>query len=61
MTPDTADGHCTPAQLMRIAEVAMKYNVPAIRFAAQDGIDLVGLPRDDLARIWNELYLAPAE
>ena len=24
MRPDTADGHCTPAQLLRIAEVAVK-------------------------------------
>ena len=61
MTPDTADGHCTPAQLMRIAEVAMKYNVPSVKLFGQDRIDLVGVARDDLPKIWSELYLTAAE
>ena len=61
LVPDTADGHCTPAQLLRIAEVAVKYNVPGVRLMAHDRIDLVGVPKDDLARIWDELYLAAAE
>ncbi len=61
MMPDTADGHCTPAQLLRIAEVAVKYNVPSVKLMGHDRIDLVGLPKDDLARIWSELYLTAAE
>ena len=61
MMPDTEDGHCTPAQLLRIAEVAVKYKVPSVKLMGHDRIDLVGLPKDDLARIWNELYLTAAE
>ena len=61
MTPDTADGHCTPAQLLRIAEVAVKYNVPSVKLFGQDRIDLVGVARDDLPKIWSELYLTAAE
>ena len=61
MTADGANGHCTPAQMMRIAEVAMKYNVPSIKLFGQDRIDLVGVAPDDLSKIWNELYLTAAE
>ena len=61
MTSDTADGHCTPAQLMRIAEVALKYNVPSVKLFGQDRVDLVGVARDDLPKIWSELYLTAAE
>ena len=61
MTADTADGHCTPAQMMRIAEVAMKYNVSSVKLFGQDRVDLVGVARDDLAKIWGELYLTAAE
>ena len=46
---------------MRIAEVALKYNVPSIKLFGQDRIDLVGVARDDLPRIWSELYLTAAE
>ncbi len=61
MTADSADGHCTPAQLKRIAEVALKYNVPSVKLSGQDRIDLVGVARDDLPKIWSELYLTAAE
>ena len=61
MRPDTEDGHCTPAQLMRIAEVAMRYKVPSVRLMGHDRIDLVGLVKDDVARLWSELYLTAAD
>ncbi|WP_237477503.1 FAD-dependent oxidoreductase [Lichenibacterium dinghuense] len=61
MMPDTEDGHCTPAQLLRIAEVAVRYNVPAVKLVGHDRIDLVGLPRDEAAKVWNELYMTAAE
>ena len=61
MTADATDGHCTPAQMMRIAEVAMKYNVSSIKLFGQDRIDLVGVARDDLPKIWSEFYLTAAE
>ena len=61
MVPDTADGHCTPAQLLRIAQVAVKYNVPSVKLMGHDRIDFVGLPQDDVARVWSELYLTAAE
>ena len=61
MRPDTADGHCTPAQLLRIAEVAVKYKVPGVRLMAHDRIDLVGMARDDIAKVWCELYQRAAD
>ena len=52
-----SDGeHCTPAQLLRIAEVAMRFNVPSVRLAGADRVDLVGVAQQDRERIWSELH-----
>ncbi len=61
MTPQTEDGACTPAQLLRIAEVAVKYKVSSVKLMGRDRIDLVGIPEADRAKVWSELTLTAAE
>src|SRR5450631_3937430 len=53
--PEIAGGVCTPAELMRIAEVAVKYNVPLVKVTGGQRIDLVGVPKHDLPGIWRDL------
>src|SRR6266446_4975068 len=48
-------GVCTPAELMRIADAAVKYNVPLVKVTGGQRIDLVGIKKDDLPGIWNDL------
>jgi nitrite reductase (NADH) large subunit len=44
-----------PADLIRIGEVARKYNVPLVKLTGGQRIDLVGVAKDDLPKIWSEL------
>ena len=53
--PEIPGGVCTPAELMRIAEVALKYNVPLVKVTGGQRIDLVGVPKHDLPGIWRDL------
>jgi nitrite reductase (NADH) large subunit len=48
-------GICTPAQLKRIAEVAVKYDVPLVKLTGGQRIDLVCVPKDDLPHVWRDL------
>jgi NAD(P)H-nitrite reductase large subunit len=60
LRPVRADGHCTPAQLMRIAEVANEYDVP-VKFLGADRIEFVGLPSEAVLRLRGELFASAAE
>ena len=40
---------------MRIAEVAVKYNVPMVKFTGGQRIDLLGIKKEDLPDVWKEL------
>jgi nitrite reductase (NADH) large subunit len=53
--PEMPGGVCTPDELMRIAEVAVKYNVPLVKLTGGQRIDLVGIPKDQLPAVWSEL------
>jgi nitrite reductase (NADH) large subunit len=53
--PEMAGGICTPAQLMKIAEVAVKYDVPLVKLTGGQRIDLVGVPKDKLPAMWADL------
>jgi nitrite reductase (NADH) large subunit len=53
--PEIPGGVCTPAELMRIAEVALKYNVPLVKLTGGQRIDLVGIAKDDLPAVWSDL------
>jgi nitrite reductase (NADH) large subunit len=50
-----AGGVCTPAELQRIAEVAVRYNVPLVKVTGGQRIDLVGVPKDQLPDVWRDL------
>ncbi|MEO5958035.1 MAG: NAD(P)/FAD-dependent oxidoreductase, partial [Opitutaceae bacterium] len=43
------------AELRRIADVAVKYNVPLVKFTGGQRIDLLGVKKDDLPKMWKDL------
>jgi nitrite reductase (NADH) large subunit len=53
--PEMPGGVCTPAELMRIAEVAVKFNVPLVKLTGGQRIDLVGIPKEQLPAVWKDL------
>jgi len=55
VVPEMAGGVCTPAELMRIAQVAVKYNVPLVKLTGGQRIDLVGVAKADLPGVWQDL------
>ncbi len=55
VVPEMAGGVCTPAELMRIAQVAVKYNVPLVKMTGGQRIDLVGIAKADLPGVWQDL------
>ena len=55
VVPEMAGGICTPAELMRIAEAAVKYNVPLVKMTGGQRIDLVGVKKEDLPGIWRDI------
>ena len=48
-------GNTTPAELRRIADVADKYKVPAVHVTGGQRIDLLGIKKEDLPKIWADL------
>jgi nitrite reductase (NADH) large subunit len=46
---------CTADELKRIADVAVKYAVPLVKLTGGQRIDLVGIPKDQLPHVWNDL------
>jgi nitrite reductase (NADH) large subunit len=55
VVPEMPGGVCSPAELMRIAEVAVKYAVPLVKLTGGQRIDLVGVRKDDLPGMWQDL------
>jgi nitrite reductase (NADH) large subunit len=53
--PEMPGGVCTPDELKRIAEVAVKYDVPLVKLTGGQRIDLVGIPKEKLPAVWNDL------
>src|SRR6202008_4433622 len=54
VVPRIYGGVTSPAELRRIAEVAEKYNVPMVKFTGGQRLDLRGVKKDDLPKIWKE-------
>jgi nitrite reductase (NADH) large subunit len=48
-------GLTTPAELHAIASVAEKFNIPTVKVTGGQRIDLLGVKKDDLPGVWNEL------
>ncbi len=55
VVPEMAGGVCTPAELMRIAQAAVKYDVPLVKMTGGQRIDLVGVRKEDLPGIWRDI------
>jgi nitrite reductase (NADH) large subunit len=48
----------SPAELRAIAEVAEKYRVPTVKITGGQRIDLLGVKKEDLPRVWGDLNRA---
>ena len=55
VVPRIYGGVTTPAQLKRIAEVAEKYAVPSVKITGGQRIDLLGVKKEDLPKVWADL------
>ena len=55
VVPQMKGGVTTPAQLRRIAEVAEKYEVPMVKVTGGQRIDLLGVRKEDLPAMWEDL------
>ncbi len=55
VVPRMRGGVTTPAELKRIAEVAEKYNVPMVKVTGSQRLDLLGIKKEDLPKVWAEL------
>jgi nitrite reductase (NADH) large subunit len=55
VVPRMRGGVTTPAELRRIAEVAEKYNVPMVKVTGSQRLDLLGVKKEDLPRVWEDL------
>jgi nitrite reductase (NADH) large subunit len=55
VVPEMPGGITTPADLMRIAEVALKYDVPLVKLTGGQRIDLVGVTKENLPKVWADL------
>jgi nitrite reductase (NADH) large subunit len=48
-------GQTTPGELKRIAIVAEKYNIPTVKVTGGQRIDLLGVKKEDLPKVWKDL------
>ena len=55
VVPRIRGGVTTPAELRRIADVAEKYQVPMVKITGSQRIDLLGIKKEDLPRVWADL------
>jgi nitrite reductase (NADH) large subunit len=55
VVPRIAGGVTTPEQLRRIADVAERYHIPTVKITGGQRIDLLGVRKEDLPRVWADL------
>jgi len=55
VVPRMRGGITSPAELRRIADVADKYNVPMVKVTGSQRIDLFGIKKADLPKVWADL------
>ena len=58
VVPRMWGGLTTPAELRAIADAAEKYNVPTVKVTGGQRIDLLGIRKEDLPKIWADLNAA---
>jgi nitrite reductase (NADH) large subunit len=57
VVPQMKGGVTSPEQLRRIADVAEKYNIPMVKLTGGQRIDLLGVPKEDLPKVWADLEM----
>jgi nitrite reductase (NADH) large subunit len=55
VVPRMYGGVTTPADLRKIADVAEKYEVPTVKVTGGQRIDLLGVKKEDLPKMWEDL------
>jgi nitrite reductase (NADH) large subunit len=55
VVPRMRGGVTTPAELRRIADVAEKYEIPLVKVTGGQRLDLLGVRKADLPKVWEEL------
>ena len=55
VVPQIPGGITSPEQLRRIADVAERYRVPLVKLTGGQRIDLLGLRKEDLPKVWEDL------
>jgi nitrite reductase (NADH) large subunit len=55
VVPRMWGGLTTPSELRAIADVADKYQVPTVKMTGGARVDLLGIKKDDLPRVWADL------
>ena len=55
VVPRMRGGVTSPAELRRIADVAEKYNVRLVKITGSQRIDLLGVRKSDLPKVWADL------
>src|SRR5580698_7905874 len=55
VVPQIPGGITSPSQLRRIADVAERYHVPLVKLTGGQRIDLLGIRKDDLPKVWRDL------
>ncbi|HWI70627.1 MAG TPA: nitrite reductase large subunit NirB [Baekduia sp.] len=55
VVPRMYGGVTTPAELRRIADVAEKYEIPLVKVTGGQRLDLLGVRKQDLPKVWEEL------
>jgi nitrite reductase (NADH) large subunit len=58
VVPRIWGGVTSPAELRAIAEVAEKYRVPTVKFTGGQRLDLLGVKKEDLPKMWGDLSAA---
>lgn len=59
IAPHVTGGLITPDQLRKLADVAEKYNVAAVKITAAQRIALVGIKEEDIDNVWKDLDMKP--
>ncbi len=58
VVPRIWGGVTNPAELRAIADVADKYNIPTVKITGGQRIDLLGVKKEDLPKVWGDLSRA---
>lgn len=55
VVPRIYGGVTSPEELKKIAEIAVKYEVPLVKFTGGQRLDLLGVKKEDLPKMWEDL------